>query len=232
MTAASSYASGQQLTCYAIGTGETAAGLAKRFTGSARNRRQPWFQIVNPATAAFIPKSRYDVIQAGWHVCVESDYLRLPAAPVTTQTTLAPSHAAIDIGVLRWTAFLCLFAAGLALVWVLREYVAERRARLDIMRGFGHVFVTEFERPLIRSIADEAPVESRRRLAPARRRLEVLLAPGTGRRYPNLSDHRKNVEYDVERVLWLLKDEPFINGPLYARGRWVVIPFHLETNTQ
>ena len=43
-------------------------------------------------------------------------------------------------------------------------------------------------------------------------RLDILLAPGAGRRYPNLSDHRSNVEYDVQRVLTLLKDEPFVAG--------------------
>jgi len=229
-TGASSYASGQHLTCYAIGAGDTAAGLAKRFTGSARNRRQPWFQIVNPATAALVPKSRYDVIQAGWHVCVDSGYVQPVVLPVPLQTTIPQRQAAIDIGVLRWAAFLFLSAAGLVLVWVAREYVGERRVRVDIMRGFGHVFISEFERPLIRNSADEAPVRSRLRVAPVRRRLEVLLAPAEGRTYPNLFDHRKNVEYDVERVLWILRDEPFINGPPYARGRWVVIPFRLETD--
>jgi hypothetical protein len=98
------------------------------------------------------------------------------------------------------------------------------------MRAFATIFVSEFERPLIRRRADESPVKARLRLAPARRRLEVLLAPADGRIYPNLFDHRKNVEYDVDRVLGLLKDEPFISAPLYARGRWVVIPFHFETN--
>ena len=77
-----------------------------------------------------------------------------------------------------------------------------------------------------------ATAKSRLRLAPARRRLDVLLAPADGRTYPNLFDHRRNVEYDVERVVWLLRGEPFINGRPYARGPWVVIPFYFETSRQ
>jgi len=52
---------------------------------------------------------------------------------------------------------------------------------------------------------------------------------GLGYTYPNLVDHRRNVEYDVDRVLHLLRHEPFIGGAPYAEGRWVVIPCRLET---
>jgi hypothetical protein len=58
----------------------------------------------------------------------------------------------------------------------------------------------------------------------------VLLAPRDGRRYPNLADHRKNVEYDVTRVLQLMKDPPFVQGEMYTQGRWVVVPFQLKAN--
>jgi len=231
MTISSLYASGPQLTCHTIGPGDTAAGLAKRLTGSASNRHRSWFQIVNPATATFIPKSRYDVIRSGWYACV-ADYVSSATISPLRQAATPQRHTAIDPTVLRWAAFLFLSAAGVVLAWVIREYVAERRSRLARMRGFGNVFISEFERPLIRRSAGEPPVKSRLRLAPARRRLEVLLAPADGRTYPNLFDHRKNVEYDVKRVLWLLRSEPFINGRPYARGPWVVIPFHFETNRQ
>ena len=70
---------------------------------------------------------------------------------------------------------------------------------LVVMKHFAHRFVREFERPLIQQ-PTERPLRSRLRLSPARARVEILLAPGQGRRYPNLSDHRKNVEYDVVRV--------------------------------
>ena len=88
-------------------------------------------------------------------------------------------------------------------------------------------FVSEFERPLIQQPA-ERPVRSRLRLSPARAKLEILLAPGQGRRYPNLSDHRKNVEYDVVRILRLLADDSFVSGPLYTQAGWVVVPFRFK----
>lgn len=229
LTFGSSYAFGQQLTCYVIARGDTAAGLAKQLTGSALNRRQPGFQIVDPATATFIRKSEYDIIRSGWYACVAPVH-RPPLGPALQQPAIPQSQAATEHDILRWASFVFLGAAGLVCMWVVREYVTERRARLDVMRAFATIFVSEFERPLIRRRADESPVKARLRLAPARRRLEVLLAPAEGRTYPNLFDHRKNVEYDVDRVLGLLKDEPFISAPLYARGRWVVIPFHFETN--
>jgi hypothetical protein len=229
------------LTCYPIRPGDTAAGLAHRFTGNAHNRYQPWFQIVNPATATFVSKSRYGAIQSGWHVCVATEMLRYGSARrqyhvvsstplMWPQTAVTQQRTAIDPSVLWWAAGL--FVSGLVLAHVLiRRYIRERRASLDIMRGFGDKFISEFERPLFRRSADVSPIKSRLRFAPARHRLEVLLAPAAGRTYPNLLDHRKNVEYDVERVLRLLRDEPFVHGPLYAKGPWVVIPFRFETGS-
>jgi hypothetical protein len=58
--------------------------------------------------------------------------------------------------------------------------------------------------------------------------LEILLAPGDGRRYPNLADHKANFAYDVFRVLQLLRDQPFACAPPYAHGGWVVVPFHFQ----
>ena len=87
------------------------------------------------------------------------------------------------------------------------------------MRHFADRFVREFERPLIQQHAAERPVRSRVRLQPARTRFDILLAPGTGRRYPNLSDHKQNVEYDVARVLHVLADESFVRRPALCAGR-------------
>jgi hypothetical protein len=231
------------LTCYPIRPGDTAAGLAYRFTGNAHNRHQPWFQIVEPTTATLIPKSQYGRIQAGWHVCVATGMLRLGSARrpyavgtsgplVVLQRGVRHEQAAIDLSVLWWA--IPLFAvSGLVLARVLaRKYMVRRRARLETMKGFGDRFISEFERPLFRRCVDEPSVRSRLRLAPRRRTVEVLLAPADGRTYPNLSDHRKNVEYDVERVLRLLRHAPFKTGPLYAEGPWVVIPFRLESDRQ
>ena len=119
--------------------------------------------------------------------------------------------------------------SGLILAWVIvRKHLGERRASADVMRGFGVRFIAEFERPLFRRHADESPIRSRLRFAPARHRLEVLVAPADGRIYPNLVDHRRNVEYDVERVLRLLKDEPFVEMVPLRGGTVGGHPFSLR----
>ena len=96
------------------------------------------------------------------------------------------------------------------------------------MRHFADRFVHEFERPLIQQDAAERPIRVQVRSSPFGRRFDILLAPGTGRRYPNLSDHKQNVEYDVIRVLHVLADESFVNGPLCAHAEWVVVPFRFK----
>jgi len=229
----------QPLTCYPIRPGDTAAQLAVRFTGHADNQYQPWFHIVNPATDRSIPKSRYSLIQSGWEVCVATEVLRrrptpgyeLASAPLlfpqTGFTSRAPSSA---LNFLWWAAPLVAIVSGLITARASR-YLARRRLVLEIMRTFAEKFVSEFERPLFRR-AGKRPLRSRLRFAPARQRLEIRLAPGDGRAYPNLVDHKKNVEYDVGRVLRLLSDEPFTNGPLYAEGPWVVIPCRLAIDRE
>jgi hypothetical protein len=229
--------SGKPVACYAVQPGDTAAGLAQRFTGSPDNRHRPWFHIVNPATTTTVKKTQYDAIQSGWHVCVPTEMLSRPLyAPVSSSQSSAasssdtPARGAFDVSALWWVVPLCVLVSGLVFAGT-GKYVGHRRAVVDIMSGFGNRFVSEFERPLFRRTAGPA-IASRLRLAPARHRLEILLAPAAGRRYPNLDDHKRNVEYDVERVLQLLKDESFTCGPPHAEGRWVVIPFHFDIDRQ
>jgi hypothetical protein len=230
-----------KLTCFPIRSGDTAAGLAQQLTGNMYNRRQPWFQIVDPATATFIPKSRYDDIEPGWRVCVSAQMLRplstqpryvvASSAPVAVPTTGVTRRAtAIDLTDLWWAVPLCVAVSGVGLAWAWKS-LDERRARLDILSGFCHRFIHEFERPLLRN-AVTRPVRSRVRFAPRRLRAEILIAPGSGRTYPNLVDHRRNVEYDVERVMRLLRDESFVRDSLHAEGQWVVIPCRFETDGQ
>ena len=101
------------------------------------------------------------------------------------------------------------------------------RDRTALIR-FGERFVREFERPLVRRRPSEPVVEARLRVRPYRAQVHVMLAPRDGRPYPNLVDHKQNVEYDVERVLGVLKDQRFVHGPLSAQGRWVIVPLHLQ----
>jgi hypothetical protein len=142
-------------------------------------------------------------------------------------TSTAPSSA---LNFLWWAAPLVAIVSGLVTARASR-YLARRRLVLEIMRTFAGRFVGEFERPLFRR-PGKCPLRSRLRFAPGRQRLEIRLAPGEGRAYPNLADHKKNVEYDVGRVLRLLSDEPFTNGPLYAEGPWVVIPCRLAIDRE
>jgi hypothetical protein len=106
-------------------------------------------------------------------------------------------------------------------------YASRRRSVSIVMEHFALRFLREFERPLIQRPA-EHPVRSQLRLSPARARLEILLAPGQGRRYPNLSDHKKNMEYDVVRILQVLADDSFVRDPLYTQAGWVVVPFRFK----
>jgi hypothetical protein len=60
----------------------------------------------------------------------------------------------------------------------------------------------------------------------------VCLAPTGGRRYPNLADHRQNVEYDIARVLDVLGGQSLSIGPLHQQGPWVVIPLEFTSRQQ
>jgi hypothetical protein len=208
------------------------------------NRRRAWFQILDPETSTVIPKSRYDDIEPGWRVCVASEMLKrgFPQPqylPVSTSGVVAPQASlakavpvgrAIDLSVVWWAAPLFVLVSGVGLAWGWKR-IDERRARLDVMRAFGERFICEFERPLRRN-ATSPPVKSRVRFAPARCRMDIFISPAGGRTYPNLVDHKRNVEYDVERVMRSLREPSFVNSPLYAQGTWVVIPCRFETDRQ
>jgi hypothetical protein len=124
-------------------------------------------------------------------------------------------------------------AAGvvLAVPWfgwrMLDGYLIRRKTASIVMRHYADRFVEEFERPLIRDQVDR-PVRSQVRFRTRRGRFDILLAPGKGRRYPNLSDHKKNVEYDVIRVVHALGDRSFESGQLYTHDEWVVVPLQFK----
>jgi hypothetical protein len=122
-------------------------------------------------------------------------------------------------------------AAGAAVVCGLQgvEQVAiKRKALRHEMLAFGRAFLNDFERPLLVDGVAGRPVCARMRCVPRKRRLDILLAPASGRRYPNLTDHRRNVEYDVSRIAHHLRKHPFVPSTPRAEGEWVVIPFHFQ----
>jgi hypothetical protein len=128
-----------------------------------------------------------------------------------------------DLGL--WLALLALIALA---THSADHYFRDREQVLKVMQRFSQKFVREFERPLGGADVSVRPIQSKLRFAPHASRVDILIAPGAGRRYPNLTDHRHNVEYDLRRVLNVLRDEPFVNGRPYMDGRWVVLPFSLK----
>jgi len=214
-------------TCYTVLRGDTAARIALRMTRDANNAYATWFQILDPAASAFIPKSQYNRIRPGWQVCIDHDQVFRPAPPAHEPPRMVADAYLLPGTILRWWWAPVLFLAT-ALGWIATQnYLERRQAALDALERFGTSFIREFERPLLQQPGSESPLRSRLRVLP-RDWVEIWLAPTDGWRYPNLSDHRQNVEYDVERIVTLLGERRFVRGRLVTRGPWVVIPFRLE----
>jgi hypothetical protein len=224
--------SAQQFACSSVRQGDTAARLALRLTNSADNRHAPWFQIVDPATSRPVPKAAYHAILPGWKVCIARDaafsrsrrQMTVPWARATLDTAPLfdrPAATALVYASMIIVAIL----ASLAALPPAKKYFDTRCAMLDNMSGFAAAFVREFARPLPRQRGTDQPIRARLKCAPYRARLDILLAPNAGHSYPNLSDHKKNLEYDIERVLRLVPHQPFVRGEPYSLGNWVVIPF-------
>jgi hypothetical protein len=253
LAAGPSAAFAESFACYPVQRGDTASRLAKRITGNASNKYQPWFDIVD-LSGRSVPKSQYDRVRSGWRACiavktiedrplearalaaekgarqVERAASPPPANRPHKKDVFRPSLVSlqpipnIDPARIWLGAVVVVPALGLLIAG---EFVRRRRAKEIFMSQFAHLFVREFERPLLPHAAEPA-IRARLRVSPYRARLEICLAPGYGRRYPNLSDHRKNVEYDVDRVLSVLADESFVCGRLRMREGWVVVPFRFR----
>jgi hypothetical protein len=220
-------AAAPQFTCYTVHRGDTAARIAYRLTRDAGNAYAPWFQILDPASSTFVPKSQYGRIRPGWQACIaeRAPGPFPPAAPSAIEAAPPVARSAIQR---FWWAPMLFFATALA--WIgAQKYLDRRETVARALEQFGKSFVREFERPLLQQSGAESPIQSRLRILPERDWLEVLIAPNKGWHYPNLTDHRRNLEYDVERIVTLLGERRLICGQLGARGPWVVIPFRLVT---
>ena len=233
-------AEAQQFVCRPIARGDTASGLARRLTGNAATAYTERFQIRDPARGRFVPKSQYKRLRAHWDVCIASDVrisrvaapatqaprapqpsppqrlqLMLPRAP---QPSASPYDASLGwrVGVM---VSLMLFACS-----VIRKRVTARRTIPPEMQRAGEQFLSAFTRPLVDPASDVAPIKARFRFVPELHQLEIFIAPNAGRRYPNLFDHKRNVEYDVDRVVQLLGRDVVVSDRLRAEGPWVVVP--------
>jgi hypothetical protein len=235
----SSHAAAQEWRCTPIRHGDSAATLARQLTGDARNRLAAWFQIVDPATQTFVLKADYDRIRPGWRACIAEASLATAPRQVSdgsmpgwldaTVGTLGNLARGADSNVVLWLAFVVAITLVSSSVG---EYVTANRAVPDAIRRFAEEFVREFERPLLLPDERRRAIRARLRVNRSRRRLEVLLAPAAGRRYPNLSDHRANVEYDIRRVTQRLRGPAVAGEALYTQGPWVVVPFEFPENSR
>ena len=216
--------------CYQIRPGDTAAQLAARFQGNASGRSRPAFKIVDQDWRP-VPTSEYGSIRPGWLACLTT----APApgggpAPLRIAADVREADVGmIDIGVVSLGSII--FGAVIARRYGVR-YWTRRQERVERMREFALEFVREFGRPLSQVRGAPPPPCTRLRISPGRSRLDILLAPAAGRSYPNLSDHRGNVEYDVARVVAALGRESFVAGRPYAEGQWVVLPFLYKSSLE
>lgn len=206
--------------CYPVMPGDTAAAISLRLTRDPQGWRGLSFQFLDPATARFVPKSNYGKLHRGWQACIAEPLLvrREPLSRVPDA--------------MRWWALLLLCGAAGASILALQWSLEQRSAMSRTLETFGAAFIREFERPLRDERSPGPSLRARLALSPDKRTLEVLLAPVEGRRYPNLADHRTNLEYDIRRVVSLLNDRRFACGPLRASGSWVAIPFRLVPETR
>jgi hypothetical protein len=202
-----------------------------RMTGSAEHRHQPWFQVVVPDTGRLIAKSSYDDVQAGWRACLMSAH---GASRHPTQRPAAVAFFGAPYRLLNgMNPQLLLLADVVAVVlfWITADrYFSQRQRTVRTMTEYAEQFLREFKRPLIDPVLNVAPVRSRVQVSPAGGRLEIRLAPAGGKRYPNLSDHKDNVAYDVGRIVRSLHNPSFLCLQIYAKGSWVVIPFQFHGN--
>jgi hypothetical protein len=227
-------ASAQPFVCNPVRPGDTAARLAMRLTNNPANRHASWFQILDPATSRFVSKAAYDVILPGWRVCIAREVMSSRSriqnniVPTRVRLTTLPPLDRLAVMLTSWWVWAVGVMALLPALPATKRYLAERRALRNTMTRFAAIFVREFERPLPRRHAADRPITARLRCAPYRARLDILLAPNRGHTYPNVFDHRKNLDYDIQRVLRIVPHQPFVRGEPYARGEWVVIPFQVK----
>jgi hypothetical protein len=228
----------QSFVCRPIAPGESAPGLALRLAGNEAARYGERFQIRDPARGVFVPKSQYARLSVRWQVCVAQERpapdqpTRVSAqphpAPVVAATALAvpaplpATHYDVGLAVRVGVA-----ATAILLVCALSARAALSHVTPRELQEAGEEFIGAFVRPLIEP-GCMPPIEVRLRFLPRSRQLEICLAPSGGRRYPNLRDHKRNVEYDVDRIVRLLAPHVVVRAPLRAEGKWVVVPIGIN----
>lgn len=237
--------SAQQFVCWPIASGDTPSSLARRLTGDAAAAYTFAFQIRDPARQMFVPKSHYQHLQSDWQACVAQGPVPsnlIAYAPVVKlaesmtrldEPMIAPTPRAVAATPLivdrtdrtpfdaRLAVTVSAGALFLMLVWAVAGSLAPSPVPADVRRA-GENFVAVFARPLVDASSKVPPIHARLRFVRRKQQLEISIAPGPGHRYPNLADHKKNVEYDVDRVIRVLGNY-VLSKPPRAAGKWVVV---------
>jgi hypothetical protein len=243
--AAPSRLDAQQFVCSPIARGDTAPSLARRLTGKASAAYTHAFQIRDPARRMFVPKSHYQRLKTGWQACVASAPLSgtplahapvvalaavpTPDAPMVAESPPAPAPTPVALAQAAATPFGFPVAPSFwvaVLVMLLFSAAAGLLTQRPIppaIRRAGDDFVAAFAWPLVDLSPGVPPIRTRLKFVRRTEQLEISIAPGPGRRYPNLADHKKNVEYDVGRVMRILGNGYVLTNPPRAAGKWVVV---------
>jgi hypothetical protein len=216
-------AEAQQFDCWPIVRGDTAYTLALRLTGNTATAYSESFQIKDPSRRTFVPKSRYDRLSTEWQACVaRAPVEQLPLPSSQEEAPRRPSrYNAVFASQVGVVVFLVLLVSS-----AVAAYAAARPIPPAVQR-VGEDFVRAFAWPLIDPSAAVPPIAVRLRFVRHAEQLEICIAPNGGRRYPNLLDHKKNVEYDVHRVLQVLGPAVAVSDCLRAEGKWVVVPIRV-----
>jgi hypothetical protein len=247
----------QKFLCSPIARADTAPRLARRLIGNSAAAYSHAFQIWDPARRMFVPKSHYSRLSTHWQACVAVGPVRrtplayapivastapvvAPAAPVVAPPGQTITSAPLAVRLARpgpapsdgsHVDFVVIATSASAVLLILLVYVAvdslAPRRIPPVMQRAGERFVVAFARPLIDPSSRVPPIQARLRFIRRAQRLEISIAPGAGRRYPNLADHQRNVEYDVNRVMRLLGNHFVVSDRLRAAGKWVIVPIRL-----
>jgi hypothetical protein len=152
-----------------------------------------------------------------------------PPASMSAQPAMAlavPAPARSGGSQERFVLIATIASVALLVMLVISAAVGDSLARYPIppvMQRAGEEFVAAFARPLVDSATGVPAIRARLRFIRHARQLEISIAPGAGRRYPNLFDHKSNVEYDVNRVMRILGPQFVVSDRLRAAGRWVIV---------
>jgi hypothetical protein len=157
-----------------------------------------------------------------------------PARPAITSAPLPITSAPPALAPLEGSqddfVFIAKIGSAVLLILFICAAVGDSLAPRPIppvMQRAGEEFVIAFARPLIDSSSRVSPIQARLQFIRRAQQLEISIAPGAGRRYPNLVDHKRNVEYDVDRVMRGLGTHFVVSDRLRAAGKWVVVPIRL-----